>query len=74
MPLTKGGSKMKYGHTQATQKQLNFAAMLARKVECGGTAQDLVRWHFGVSTSKASKIMSMQTVSEAIDAALKHIA
>jgi hypothetical protein len=62
---------MYYGHHEPTSKQVGFASKLARDVGAGNTAEDLIRWHFNVSTSKASKIMSKETLSEAIDAAIK---
>lgn len=63
-------SKMYYGHQPASSKQIAYAASLARKINVGFDAADLLMWHYGWSRSKATSKMSKQTISAAIDAAL----
>ena len=64
---------MYHGHTEPTEKQLGYAAKLARDLHVGSEAIDLLSWANGWSRSKASSKLSKQTISEAIDQAVQRL-
>lgn len=65
---------MYYGHSQPTAKQQGYAAKLARDLGVGNEAADLLQWANGWSRSKATSKMSKETMSSAIDDALRALA